>query len=87
VTKRLQPEARHKENAAIQLVWSVLPDPAVMTVLMQCAPGERLVSVPEVVIAPKMDSEARKAQRQMADLQLGGLQRQPNSGKMKPTIR
>jgi hypothetical protein len=85
--KRMDDLDRDTKNTMIQLVWSALPDPAVMTVLMQCAPGERPVSVPEVVVGPKVDAEARKAQRLMADLQFGGLQRHPDSGKVEPTLR
>jgi len=41
----------------------------------------------EVIVRPKVEPEWQQAQQHMAELQFGGLQRFPDSGKVEPTLR
>jgi hypothetical protein len=87
ILKRMDDQDSDTKNAVIKLVWSALPDPAVMTVLMFYAPGDRPISIPDTTPEPKIESRAAQNQRAMIEYQFGGLQRYPDSGKVEPTVR
>jgi hypothetical protein len=88
ILKRMDSLDRDMKNAVIKLVWAALPNPAVISVLMAYAPGDRPVSIPDTTPEPKVMSEAEKRSRAMIAHQFGGFQWSRDSGpKAEPKVR
>lgn len=87
ILKRMVHLDRDTKNAVIRLLWTALPNPSVIAVLMSYAPGERPVSIPDTTPAPKVLSEAAQRSRAMIEYQFGGLRAPYMSEKVELKVR